>query len=246
MRMELSGVVGSLFRVSEWLMNFFLINLFWFLFNFPIVYVVLSMMLVESDYGTYTYTLAIASNEDLYMIILVTLVLLPFIFFPATTAMFSVVRRWIVHKNDSKLIYYYWKGYKENYVRSLLGGLVFVALWVIWILNYSLSAIEIKSGLFYFYLAITIFLIAFTNHFFSDTVHFRLSLFQSLRKSLFITLFQIQYTLGSLAAAGIFIVVAYLIHPIFLCLFFGPVIAYIYFFAYHQIYLRAKGNLQIE
>src|SRR5699024_3839600 len=85
MRMELSGVVGSLFRVSEWLMNFFLINLFWFLFNFPIVYVVLSMILVESDYGTYTYTLAIASNEDLYMIILVTLVLLPFIFFPATT-----------------------------------------------------------------------------------------------------------------------------------------------------------------
>lgn len=225
--MEMTGMMGSFFKISEWLMKFFLANLLWLLFNFPIVYLGLSMIFVQS-------------SEELYLLIIIVLLLLPFIFFPATTAMFAVVRMWIIGGKERHLLYLYWKYYKENYIRSLAGGFIFVLLSILWIVNYNLAMVEVGSGLFYFFIAFTMFLTAFLNYFFADTVHYELKLFQSLRKALFMAIFQVHYTLGAAAAAGICLYITYTIHPLFLLLFSGSIVAYIYFFAFHQIYLRAQ------
>lgn len=228
--MEMSGMMGSFFRVSEWLMKFLLANLVWLIFNFPLVYLLLSM-------------LNVTSTEELQIYLIVIIILLPVIFFPATMALFGVVRKWINAHNNERVIYHFWKYYKENYFRSIIGGVIYVALWVLWIVNYNLSGAEIGSGMFYFYLAITIFLLAFTNYFFADAVHYDIGLFKSLKKVLFMVVFHIQYTLGAAAAVGISFYIIYQIHPVLLLLFSGSVMAYIYFFAFHQIFLRAQGSV---
>lgn len=231
--MEMSGLMGSFLRVTEWLMAFFVANLMWLLFNFPILYLLLSML----DVG---------SVGEVSLHISIVIVLIPITFFPATTALFGVIRRWIDAKNNDRIMYHFWKYYKENFLRSLIGGIFFVALWVLWIVNYNLSGAEIGSGMYYFYIAMTLFLLAFTNYFFADAVHFKLNIFRSIKKVLLVVIFQVHYTLGAAAAVGISIYIIYQIHPLFLFLFFGPLIAYIYFFAYHQIFLRAQEAATTE
>lgn len=226
--MDLSGIMGSFMKWSEWIMKFLVTNLIWLLFNFPILYFALDMFFERS-------------MEKLYMLLLTILLMLPWFFFPATTAMFAVVRRWVVGKEDGRLLHSFWKYYKQNYVRSLAGSFVFLALWLLWIVNYRLSMVETGSGLYYFYIAVAIVFTAFTNYFFADTVHFEIKLLSSLRKALFMALFHIHYTLGAAAASFIAIFILYKIHPIFVFLFSGSTVAYIYFFAYHQIFLKAKG-----
>lgn len=225
--MEMKGIIGSLFKSSEWLMKFLMTNIVWLFFNFPIVYLVLNMLFVTSE-------------DELIMFLLTILLLLPVVFFPATTAMVAVVRRWIIGSDDGRLFYCFWKYYRENYFRSLIGGLVYTVLWVVWLLNYHLSGAEIGSGAFYFFLAGTLFIVAFTNYFFADTVHFEIKIFSSLKKTLLMAVFYIHYTLGSAGAAGIALLVMYLIHPILLLFFSGSMIAYVYFFSFHQIFLKAE------
>src|SRR5690625_367255 len=225
--MEMKGIMGSLFKSSEWIMKFLIINIIWLLFNFPIVYLLLNTLFIQSE-------------NSLVTIMILILILLPFVFFPATTAMFASVRRGIVGTNQGKPLYYYWRCYKENYFRSLQGGFFYTTLWVVWILNYHLSGAELGSGLFYFYLAGTLFIVAFTNYFFADTVHFEVKFFSSIKKALFMAVFYLHFTLGSAGALGIAVFVLYLIHPALLLLFSGSIIAYIYFFAFHQIYLKAE------
>src|SRR6185437_1843245 len=109
---------------------------------------------------------------ELQMLIVTVAILAPFILFPATAAMFGVVRNWIIGKQDLPVLRSFWKYYRENYVRGLLGGLVIVPIWSAWAFNYFYSAVQIGSFLFYFFLVITMFLFTFTVHFFSYTVHF--------------------------------------------------------------------------
>ncbi|MEK5069938.1 hypothetical protein [Sporosarcina sp. FSL K6-1508] len=42
-----SGFMGGLYIISEWIMKFSLINLFWILFNIPIVFLLLNILFVE-------------------------------------------------------------------------------------------------------------------------------------------------------------------------------------------------------
>lgn len=226
--MEMPGFMGSLFRISEWLMKFLLTNIVWLLFNFPIVYLGLAMVFSQTI-------------DELYVYLSMIVILLPFVFFPATTAMFGVVRSWIIKRDTGRIFVSYWTCYRENYLRSLLGGLFYTVLWVIWVLNYTLSLVSIGSGLFYFYLALTIFLLSFTSYFFADTVHYNIGLFQSIKKTLLMTIFHVHYTLGAAGAVGIVLFIAYEVHLIFIILFAGSLITYIYFFAFHQIFLRAQA-----
>lgn len=224
--MDLSGIMGSFVRLSEWIMKFLTTNLIWLLFNSPILYFGLDMMFEKSA-------------EQLFLLFMTILLMMPFIFFPATTAMFAVVRRWVIGQEDGRILSHFWRYYKQNYWRSLIGSFVFLALWLLWVMNYRLSMVETGSGLYYFYIAVAIVFIAITNYFFADTVHFEVKLLASLQKILFMALFYIHYTLGAAAAAIIAIFILYQLHSIFVFLFSGSVVAYIYFFAYHQIFLKA-------
>lgn len=231
--MMLTGRLESLYNIFDWLMKFMTTNIIWVLFNFPIAYAILSMVFAKTQ-------------EEVYLLAITILALFPFVFFPATTAMFGVVREWVMKREKKGFIRAYWNFYKENYIRSLLGGVFFTITWVVWLLNYHLAAVEIGSGLFYFFIAITIFIVAFTSYFFADTVHFEVSIIYSIRKALFMAIFHLPYTIAAAGAVSILLYIIYQIHPLFLVLFSGPAIAYVYFFAFYQIFLKAQAATESQ
>ena len=80
--------MGGLYAISEWIMKFSLINLLWILFNIPIVFLLLNLLFIEQI-------------EELPLILIPLILLMPILFFPATTAMFAMVRGWIIKDEDS-------------------------------------------------------------------------------------------------------------------------------------------------
>lgn len=208
-------------------MSLLIINAIWLLFNIPIVYLLMDIKFRNSV-------------EEIFTLLIVIICLMPFVFFPATTAMYGLIRRWIIGKGTRNKFTNFIRFYKENYIRSLLGSLPFMLLWYLWLMNYRHTFIETGSLIFYVYLFIALLFFALTNYFFADLVHFQIGFFASLQKTVFMIVFYIHYTLGAACATIIVIGGLYLIHPILIILFSGSTIAYIYFFAYHQIYLKAK------
>jgi uncharacterized membrane protein YesL len=91
MQLELTGLMGGLYRACEWIMRFFVTNVLWLLFNLPIVFFVLNLLLAETINAVAVSMLPIA-------------ILVPFVFFPATTAMFAVVRKWIMKQPDIPIV----------------------------------------------------------------------------------------------------------------------------------------------
>lgn len=225
----MTGIMGSLLRTSEWIFRLMRINFLWILFNIPIVYLFIDLFFRQTV-------------DEAMTILIVMIILIPFILFPATTAMFGLMRRWITGKGTSRLFLNYWKLYKENYIKSFFSSFIFIIIWGIWIVNYRITDMSVGSLIFYVYLFVLLFLVALTSHFFSDLVHFEINIFRSLQKVVFMTVFYLPYTLGSAAATIIVLGFIYLIHPILILIFSASIISYIYFYAYHQIYLRAKDR----
>lgn len=227
--MALSGIADKFLRISEWIMFFLLVNLIWLLFNFPVVYLGVSMLFVQT-------------TEELQSIIIWVLVLLPIIFMPATTAMFAVVRRKIAGTYEGRLVYFFWKYYKENFKRSMLGSLVIIPIWSLWLINFLLSGIQMGTAAFYMYIIATCFLLSFTNYFLSDTVHFSLKLFSSLKKAFIMSVAYSHYTIGLAITCFLFTAIIYYIHPLLLILFSGSTIAFLYFWGYYRIFLNAQAK----
>ncbi|SFL42253.1 Uncharacterized membrane protein YesL [Gracilibacillus orientalis] len=230
--MESMGMIDKFYQISYGLMKLLLVNMLWLLFNFPIVYIVL-------------VTLTVKSMNELYLLIMIIMLLLPFIFFPATTAMFAVIRRGTLYKKDDRLLSYFWKAYKQNYRRSLVGGIMITVIWIVWIYNYHLSGIEIGSALSYIYLAFTVFLLAFTNYFFADSVHYHLPFIVSIKKSIMMSIGFPHYTISIIGVSGVCLYSLYVLHPIFLVLYGGILPAIICFLGYYFIYLRAKKSKEM-
>ncbi|MBS4200240.1 DUF624 domain-containing protein [Bacillus sp. FJAT-49732] len=229
--MGYTGFSRVLLVFSEWIMKFSVTNIMWLLFNLPIVYFVLTLLYADTF-------------DKLQLIVITIAVLAPFFFFPATTAMFGVVRDWVLGKNSVPLISSYWKYYKENYVKSLLGGIIIVPIWSAWLYNFLTSGVKIGSISFYFYVAVTIFLLTFTVHFFSDTVHFQVKLKDSLIKSILLTIGNPHYTVGIGLLSGmlVFLLIKYI--PVLIPFCIGSIIAYLSFNAYYRIFLKIKSLVQ--
>lgn len=231
--MNLSGFIASFAKISEWFMNFLLLNGLWLLFNFPIVYLLLDIIFRDSI-------------DEVFMLLMAIFILLPFLFFPATAAMFAIVRRWMMKRPVGNLFTRFLRHYKENYLRSLIGSLIFMPIYFVWVWNFLIANIPYATVTFYFYIIILFIIISLTCYYFSDIVHFDIRLRDSLHKIVFMAIFYFPYTLGAAAASLIVGAILYAIHPLILLLFGGSLISYIYFFAYHQIYLRAKAKAAVE
>src|SRR5690554_6438116 len=164
-------------------MRLLVTNLLWLIFNIPLVYLAVNLIVVKNI-------------SELLMVAITIAVLMPFIFFPATTAMFAVVRKWVMKETDSPIIRSFWRYYKENYLRSMLGGLILGVLWLIYVLDYYYFIIMIgesfSPALLFFlsivFLILFIFLFVFTFNFISYTVHLNERLFTSLKETLIITI----------------------------------------------------------
>lgn len=223
--MRTDGLIGVLYIITEWIMRLAVVNLLWILFNIPIIFIGLNLLIVDT------------TGEFIFFCVII-MILLPFFFFPATMSMFAIVREWITKEADVKLIRSFWKHYKENYIRSMLGGLIIVFIWSVLLVDYYYFVNFINDVLKYLFYALFFFLIMFTIHFFSNTVHFHSKLLPSLKNSLLMTLKNPIISLVVTFINIIIIVISFKLAPFLIPFFMGSLITFISFFAFHKISLR--------
>lgn len=218
---EMRGLMGGFYRISEWIMRLSVTNLLWIFTSFP-VWFLLWMMLMAPD------------AESVQAILILIGILSPFTLFPSTSAMFSVVRKWVMGDTDVPLFKTFFRSYRENYRQAMLGGLIYGVLLTILIVDYRLYAQNIAglgflSTLFLF----LIFLVLVSLfHFFSLVSHFRMKTLQIIKNALLLTIGRPFRTLAmALFAFGVFWLST---HYTFLIPFFmGSVIAYVVYFNFH-------------
>ena len=217
----MNNVFGRIQPVFEWIINLATLNITWLVFILPIAYLSLLLVLVEH-------------TSQVLMILITIVVLSPFLLFPATTAMFGVVRKWYM-KEEIKIVKSFWKFYKENYKRSLSGGLILSFLWLVGVVDY-LYIISDVSFVNYIVLFILAILFLYTLYFFSDTVHTDSKLRQSLKNVLIITVANPIFSFG-IALICIFILyVSFTYLPFLIILFTGPFIAILGFYGYQKVF----------
>ena len=231
--MGASGLVGVFYTVSEWVMRLLIINLLWITFNIPIVYLVINLIAVENI-------------NELFMVAITIAALLPFVFFPATSALFAVTRKWVMKETDIRIIHSFLRYYKENYVRSMIGGLVLGAIWTLYVLDYYyfilLKGESFGSTLFFFlsivFLIVFMFLLVFTFNFVSYTVHINESLLKSLKDSFIITIGNPLISISICGLNALIIYISFSVLTFLIPFFMGALIALISFAGFYMIYLK--------
>ncbi|AOV08648.1 YesL family protein [Sporosarcina ureilytica] len=219
------GLMGGLYALCEWFMRFAVVNLLWLLFNFPIVYLGFNM-------------LVLGKVEAIFIFLIPMIVLIPFVFFPATTAMFGMAREWVFKDREGgSLIKAYWQYYKENYKRSIVNGLVFTAIWLVWAVDVYFFY-ENNVYLFIFFLTMGIVLFVFTINSFSITVHYEMTVRESLKNAFFITVGSPVLFLAIAISSGMIIYMSFNVLLFLLPFFTGSLIAFLSFAAFYSRYLK--------
>ncbi|KRG16382.1 hypothetical protein ACA30_01370 [Virgibacillus soli] len=218
--METSGFVRGLYSFSVWAIKFVSLNAIWLLMNIPIVYLILNV-------------LAANTPNHLLVNIITIVILIPFILFPSTTAMFGVVRQWVMGNTDIRILHSFWKYYRENYIRSLLGGLIIAPLSTILVVDYFYFR-GASSPLFYIFLFVGVFIFVLIMHFFSNTVHVDLKFFTILRNSFLLSVGSPVHTIGIAASSFIILYLSINVASTFIFLGTGSCLAYCSFYLYYK------------
>lgn len=220
------SVFEGINRVLEWFARFAVLNLLWVAFNLPISVLVISLAL---------------TNQVAVIVVtwFIIALLAPFFFFPATTAMYGVVRKWILGERDLSVIRSYWGYYRENYKRSLASGALLVPIWIICLLDiyYFFQLNLIVSVILVFML---IFLFIFTTNLFSINVHFSVSFKSALRNALSFTLIK---PFNSLVVAILNMLILYLSltsYTFLLPFFTGSTIAFLSYYTFNKRFSKVQ------
>lgn len=148
--------------------------------------------------------------------------------FPATVAMFGVVRHWILHK-DYSIVSPFIRYFKENIKNSLLIGFLWTVIAGLLFVNFTIASSI--GPLQYIVLPITVILgIIFlfgTIFLFSVMVHFELTIFHTIKNSIIFSFVYFPLTLLNIAILVIIFAVIIVLPAAFLFVF--SVAAYVIF-----------------
>lgn len=220
-----SGIMGGLYQIAEWVMKFSVINLLWIAFNLPIAFLLLNLVFVEQF-------------EALFLFLIPIIILMPFLLFPATTAVFGVVRDWIMKgEEDHPLFKSYWRYYKENYKRSMANGFVLVGIWIILVADiyYFYEKSMLMMGIF---AVMGIILIVFSINLFSMTVHYRMSFWKTMKSNFFVTVGSPTLFLAIALSSGLVVYLSLHVVRYLLPLLTVSLIAFLSFSAFYRNYLK--------
>ncbi|MCP3031519.1 DUF624 domain-containing protein [Halobacillus sp. A1] len=223
-----SGFMGGFYVVSEWITRFTLGNLQWALFNLPVGLLLLSLLYIES-------------NEMIAYLLVPLACIAPFVFFPATTALFAKAREWVRKEEEGLIEYSYLKHYKDNYVKSMFGGIIFVVLWGV-----------LAADVYYFssrntflmnaFLVMGILLFVFTINFFNVLVHYDIKLRASFKQAFLMTIGSPLLFLTIVISSGIVLYISLYIFPLLIPLFTGSLVAFLAFSAFYRLHLKVASK----
>ncbi|MDM5338544.1 DUF624 domain-containing protein [Fictibacillus enclensis] len=224
--MQGSGLITVFYRICEWVVRFFIANVLWLIFNLPIVYLAFNVFLAKSP-------------DHLLANLLLIALLTPFCFFPATSALFGVVRKWILGNSDNSILKLYVKSYKENYVKSMAGGIFFTILWSILIIDYFYF-MKLNSPFIYLFVAmIGAYIFVITLHFLSNTVHVHLTLRTLLKNSFLLGIGRPVQTICIALCCIAVLYISFNVFTAFIILGMGSAAAFVSFYFYYKAVPRA-------
>ena len=161
--------------------------------------------------------------------------------FPATAAMFSIIRNWFIGKSDVSIWTAFWAFFRQNFVK--LNGFALLFFGFGFFLYYDFSFIQLNSGkldfLFPILLLITLIFIMTLIYFFPIYVHFDLKYFQYIKQSFLIAVVSPLETISIiLSFVALYLIVTLL--PGIIPLFTGSVLAYIITWLSFRAFERIK------
>lgn len=221
--LESNSILTKMNQLSK---RFIGTNLLWFLFNIPMI--ILSYYTLDMDH--------IKGN---YMMLVPIVCLAPFVFFPATSAMFAVLRKFIMGE-EVPIIQFYLKYYKQNYFNSLFGGILISLLWYLLANLYFLWAdLNPFLNLLVFIMAVILFV--FMTNFISTIVHMEVKLFAAYKNALIITIGAPLLTIVIGVASAAMIYISANVLPFLVLLITGSAIAYFSFFNYYNMMINIQN-----
>jgi uncharacterized membrane protein YesL len=237
---EMRGMMGGFYKLSEWIMRLAVINVLWLLCSIPFW-----LLGINAFLSMQSTTNADQIRSLLQQSVISMAIVAPFTFFPATSAMFSVARKWVTGDTDVPLFRTYFRSYKTNFKQAMLGGIIYAVLFAILIIDYQVYLTNIRGlGIIaYLFIALILLLVVSLHHFFSLLAHFHMKTMQLLKNALVLTIGRpirsIMITLGTLAVLYISSRFTFLIP-----FFFGSVIATFTFYNFNFIITKMMLNAQ--
>ncbi|MCT2537210.1 DUF624 domain-containing protein [Aquibacillus koreensis] len=164
-------------------------------------------------------------------------------FFPATTAMFAVVRKWSTQGIEAGAVRPFIRSFKENFKKSFLLGIVGLFVTIILVLDYSIvleNEFTGRSVVLTLLLFATI-LFAFTSlYVFFILVNYELRLRDTLKNALFLSISYIFHTLLCFVIIFGMIIVIYFMPALFII--FGSVSSFVLYFIFQNITVRIQQS----
>jgi uncharacterized membrane protein YesL len=231
--LEFRGLMGGFYRISEWIMRLSVINVLWVICAIPFFLLGLMVLQVQS------------ANQVLQIFFLMAIVA-PFTLFPSTAAMFSVARKWLTGEEDAPLFKTFFRGYKENFLQSMLGGFIYMILAVILYTNFRFYGSQTGSfGILRFLvLSLSVVLMISWFHFFSILSHLHMKLFQVVKNALLITIGNPIRALSMSVLNGIIIYVSFTKFTFLIPFFMGSLMAVVSFWHFNLIFGKIQEKQQ--
>ncbi|WP_033541531.1 YesL family protein [Planococcus sp. CAU13] len=170
--LELKGISGVFYTMSEWIMRLSGINLLWFVLSLP--------------FFALFVTVEIDSSAGLAFFGIAAWIFSTFLFFPATAAVFSVVRDWVVEEDYSSILKKYFSHLKADYKANIKAGAAFSLIWLAWYYGFFYFYTEKSSGII-FSLLIGAALFIFSVNFLSINSHYHMSGTAKMKNAFFLS-----------------------------------------------------------
>ncbi|MCG7406044.1 DUF624 domain-containing protein [Paenibacillus sp. ACRRX] len=231
--MEYRGIMGGFYRISEWIMRFSVTNILWLLCSSPFFFFMVTKLLVLQSN---------LANESLQMNWMMGIAA-PFTLFPATAAMFSVARKWVMGDTDAKLVKTFFKSYKDNYKQAMIGGFFYTLLFVIMYIDYTVYMTQLQTLQVVGYVMLGLLIVLFVSlfNFFSMVSHYHMKTFQILKNSILLTLFRPVRVVLTAVVSGMLLYFG-MKWPVIFIFFAGSIIAYYAFFNFYTTYQKMQDQ----
>lgn len=172
-------------------------------------------------------------------------ILAPFTVFPASAALFTVVRKWVMGNTDVGTFRTFFQGYKENYVKSMLGGVIYTLMFVVMYVDVTVYMTQMPNfrivGILMLVLMILLSVSMF--NFFSIVVHYQMGFKQVMTNSILLTIARPIRVFSTLIAAAVLVYIG-LRYPALYFICIPTLIAMAAFFNFYATY--NKLQLQVE
>lgn len=225
--------MGGFYRISEWIMRLSVINILWVICAIP--FFLLGLILLQSQ-----------TADQLLQTLFLMVIVSPFTIFPSTAAMFAVARKWLTGEEDVPLLKTFFRGYKENFFQSMLGGFIYMLIGVILYTNFRFYGNQ--TGAFgvlrFLVLSLTVILVISLFHFFSILTHMHMKLLQIVKNALLITIGNPIRSLSMVALNGVILYVSFTMFTFLIPFFMGSLIAIVSFWHFNLIFGKLQEKQQ--